>query len=564
MSKTFFTIIIALLLGLSLFAQEEAPQETAAEEQEAQTNLWQPDIMQDGRFIQIGEYSIENPYKQRSSKLLDGKNRNQLWRFFMHGVTDLRGYPIPWQALDATPPTIPLDDKSIINVPYKKSDLPAVTLVESKSIRFPKPMIAGDVLAASHGEIIRVFIWIKGEDTGRNADLYTGSPSITLTLVDGTGTEVAIAEPLFKTRGTFPWFCYHLDVKVPFNFTAAQPQATSTEENAEGAETAAENSEGEQTEEGTGGNSDDDAAIRALAQQLIGIQEKGDEDEVHQTAPGLYVTLKNPTSGIAWFSTLSWQKIKATEAILSPSAKATSIDPVTGSYAPNPDHDELPMHLLFGLAPNAPWGFLKGTSALKPLISIDNLKECLEEGKNDWLFMLHVLPYLYSLYNNGMLLKTMTEFEEGWDIALLEYIQSAQNPSTGLWEVNGVPNLFVTEAILKNTFSAQPPPYKDWTPEPTPWREIRNSSSHTRMPSSTPSSRPRRAATSDRPPGTTAPSTPTWPTLLPARASATFQPPPPPPTSCAMPSPMAHPRRAPPRRTWPSPRHGTSSCPSCL
>ena len=467
MPNRIFTIAFTFLFALALFAQEEAPQENATEEQQPQTDLWRPDIMQDGRRIQIGDYAIENPYKQRNSKLLQGDNRNQLWRYFMHGVTDLRGYPVPWQALDTTPSSLLLDEGAVIDIPYKKSNLPAVSLVGEKSLRFPKPLLTGEQLAASRGEYIRVFIWIKGEDTGRKADLHTGSPTVKLTLVDGSGSEVATTAPLFKTRGTFPWFCYHIDVKVPFNFTIAQENAAdaSTEAPAD-----AENADAENADEAPAAENSEEEAIRALAQQFIGIQGDAEQATVEAIAPGLYVTLVNPTFGVAWFSTLSWQKIKPEEALASPAAKRKALDPVTGSYAPNPDHDELPMHFLFGLSSDAKWNFLKGTQTLKPLVEIENLTECLQEGRNDWLFMYHALPYLYSLYNNGMLLKTMTEFEKGWDTALLEYIQSAQNPSTGLWEVNGVPNIFVTEAILKNTFSAQPPPYKDWTPPATPWK----------------------------------------------------------------------------------------------
>ena len=63
MSNRIFTIAFTFLFALALFAQEEAPQENATEEQQPQTDLWRPDIMQDGRRIQIGDYAIENPYK---------------------------------------------------------------------------------------------------------------------------------------------------------------------------------------------------------------------------------------------------------------------------------------------------------------------------------------------------------------------------------------------------------------------------------------------------------------------------------------------------------------------
>ncbi|MBR4673994.1 MAG: hypothetical protein IKP00_05965 [Victivallales bacterium] len=479
MLKHVYRISLALLFALSLFsfgqedtAVDDAADNAAEEGEQSQADLWKPDVMQDGRFIQIGEYTIENPYKQRSSRLLHGDRRLQVWRYFMHGVTDLRGYPVPWQAIDIMPPTVLLDPNTIISLPYKKSNLLPVALEGGKSATFPKSLIAPEMLYASRGDYIRVFVWIKGEDTGREADLYTGCPGFTLSMIDGTGTEVATASPMFKTRGTFPWFCYHIDVKVPYSF--AQAKTEEKKEEAESAESteenAAENSETEENAENQNETNAEEAAIRALAEQFIGIKEEKEDAEAVKRLPGLYITLCNPTSGTAWFSTLSWQRIKADETIFSPSAKITALDPMMGSYAPNPDYDELPMHLFFGVPSEGKWTFLTGTKALKPLIDTDNLNECLEIAKSDWMYMLHAVPYLFSLHANGILLKTMPDFESGWAETVLDFISSSQQPSTGLWGVNDAPNLFITDAILKNTFSAQVPPYHDWTPHATPWR----------------------------------------------------------------------------------------------
>ncbi len=476
MFKHLYRFSFAFVFALSIFtfgqdAAVDAGEENAEGEQ-AQVDVWKPDIMQDGRLIQVGEYTIENPYKTRNSRLLHGDRYLQIWRYFMHGVTDLRGYPVPWQALGCTTPDFIIDPAAIITLPYKKSNLPAIVVEGGKSVAIPKTVVDAGTLFANRGNYIRIFVWIKAEDTGKEADLYSGCPGIDVSLVDGTGAVVATASPMFKTRGTFPWFCYHVDVKVPYSFANVQVEEKSSE-----AEETVENTEAaEGTEEAENTQANDDesaanAAISALAKQFIGIKDDADEAEEAKTMqPGLYVTLSNPASGKAWFSTLSWEKVKVDDTIFSESAKFRALDPVTGSYAPNPDYDELPMHLFFGLSADKKWKFLAGTKALKPLIYKENLSECLEMAKNDWMYMLHAVPYLYSLYTNGMLLKTMPDFDKGWDEAVLNFISGIQDSSTGLWGVNEVPNLFITDAILKNTYSAQAPAYLDWTPSPTPWK----------------------------------------------------------------------------------------------
>ena len=473
MLKHFYSLSFALVFALSIFTigQEDTAVgagEQGAEGEQQQVDIRKPDIMQDGRLIQIGEYTIENPYKSRNSRLLHGDRRFQVWRYFMHGVTDLRGYPVPWQALDCAAPDIVFDPAAFISLPYKKSNLPAIMVEGGKSVAIPKAVVDAETLFASRGDFIRIFVWIKAEGTGKDSDLYSGCAGLRVSMVDGTGTVVANASPMFKTRGTFPWFCYHIDVKVPYSFSKAEAE----EKKSEAEETLEENTEAADNAEVTAeqdDSADDDAAIRALAQQLIGIKEENDS-ESKTLLPGLYVTLFNPVSGKAWFSTLSWQRVKADETIFSPSAKLIALDPVMGSYAPNPDYDELPMHLFFGLSADNKWNFLAGTKGLKPLIYKENLVDCLEKSKDDWMYMLHAVPYLYSLYNNGVLLKTMPDFDKGWDEVVLSFISRTQQSSTGLWGVNDIPNLLITDAIIKNTYSAQAPAYIDWTPQPTPWK----------------------------------------------------------------------------------------------
>ena len=74
MLKHLYKISLAFMLVLSIFCfgQEDAAveaSEAGADGEQVQVNPWKPDIMQDGRLIQVGEYTIENPYKHTQETL---------------------------------------------------------------------------------------------------------------------------------------------------------------------------------------------------------------------------------------------------------------------------------------------------------------------------------------------------------------------------------------------------------------------------------------------------------------------------------------------------------------
>ncbi len=158
-----FSFVFVFALSIFTFGQDAAVDagEENAEGEQAQVDVWKPDIMQDGRLIQVGEYTIENPYKTRNSRLLHGDRYLQIWRYFMHGVTDLRGYPVPWQALGCTTPDFIIDPAAIITLPYKKSNLPAIVVEGGKSVAIPKTVVDAGTLFANRGNYIRIFVWIK-------------------------------------------------------------------------------------------------------------------------------------------------------------------------------------------------------------------------------------------------------------------------------------------------------------------------------------------------------------------------------------------------------------------
>ena len=462
MSKKMFRLLASLMF-VPLFiavlnAQEDAPADN--EEGDGKTvevNPWQPEIFQDGRMITIGNYNIENPTALVSSPLLRGANRPRMWRFFMNGVSDAKAYPVPWQALGIEDSK--LDAAVVIETSHKKSTLPTLLLKGGEKVAFEKPLIAPEMAYNLRGQILRFFVWIMAEETGKGADLWKGAPSIKLTLVDGSGNVTANVKSIFKTRGTYPWFCYHVDMQIPYNYTI--PIKANTEE----AENAA---EGEQpAEDENKQENDDDASLAAI------LFSQGDEEEqpISKDA-GLYITLANPVSGKAWFSTLSWQRIPYNYYMFNPAAREQRLDPETGSYAPNPDYDELPMHFFFGLAKNAKWNYLNGTKVLPDLTRKENFEKYLANIDKDWLAMQYALPYLVPVFNNGKLLKTVDNFEEGWETTLANAITKLQDSRTGMWCVNGVPNIFVTEQIISNCFAAKPLSRKDWTSPEQTWKGL--------------------------------------------------------------------------------------------
>ncbi|MBO4345647.1 MAG: hypothetical protein J5833_07820 [Victivallales bacterium] len=455
----FAALAVLPFFTMQLYAQNDAPPENNdGDAQAAEANPWQPEIFQEGRMITIANYTIENPTALNSSPLVRGSNRPRMWRFFMNGVSDGKGYPVPWQALGIEVGR--LDTEAVLDISHKKSNLPALLLKGGETVSPTSPVITPEAIYSMRGQTLRFFVWIMADEAGKGVDLWKGAPTVKLTLVDGGGNVAATTKSVFKTRGTYPWFCYHLDMKVPFNYTIPVKETAE----ADVAETGA---EGEDAAEGEAKTESDDSALNAI------LMDFGDEDEqpISKDA-GLYISLANPVSGKVWFSTLSWQRINPRDSMFNPATRDLRLDPETGSYAPNPDYDELPMHFFFGFAKHARWNFFHGTKVLPDMTRKANLEKYLAGIDKDWLAMQYALPYLVTAYNNGKLLKTLDDFEEGWDATLAAAIKKLQDSRTGMWCVNGTPNIFVTEQIITNCFAAKPPVRKDWTPQEEAWKGL--------------------------------------------------------------------------------------------
>ncbi|HPY91521.1 MAG TPA: hypothetical protein PLT23_12390, partial [Lentisphaeria bacterium] len=197
----------------------------------------QPVFYSYGREIVIGKYSIINQWMsgRRATEPAPDKPDQRFWRFFMHGVTDAGAMPKSWTSClgpDQNPEEV-LDFQADINNEVKSSNLPAIRLAGGQSILLQKPVLGAAELGQLRGSYLRLFIWIKAENTGQGAELWHGAPSLELLLQDAAGNLIDVEATVFKTRGTYPWFCYHLDLAVPFNLdvaAAAEPGAATAAE----------------------------------------------------------------------------------------------------------------------------------------------------------------------------------------------------------------------------------------------------------------------------------------------------------------------------------------------
>ncbi len=376
-----------------------------------------------GHLIEIGPYRIDNLWQGQERKGVVAED----WRYFMHGMKDASAYPLAWDEFIDESQQKYLDKTTVLKTPVKVSNVPPIVLKGGESMIPSKPLLDLNTLALFRGTTLRFFVWIKGEGTGVRTSLWEGAPQLCFYLKDSQGTLIGSYPSLFSTRGSFPWYCYQIAVDVPYTLATGGV--------IESAETVG-----------------DEAAVSWA--ELIGLRTDVDNEmEANElqlpAAGGLYVQLKNPVSGTVWFSTISYEKVTARNT----PTKDGMVDPVSGSLAPNPDYDELPMHIFFGLANLRKWNFLKGNKAFGDLTRIDGLKAYLRTASGDWSHMLHAVPYLVQIYNVGTQQNQTPEFEKGWLETLAAWLESMRSKTTGLWKLNGRDSLELTEAIVGNSYS---------------------------------------------------------------------------------------------------------------
>jgi len=444
----------------------------------------QPVFYSYGREIVIGKYSIINQWMsgRRATEPAPDKPDQRFWRFFMHGVTDAGAMPKPWTSClgpDQNPEDV-LDFQADIRNEMKSSNLPAIRLAGGQSILLKKPILGAAELGQLRGSYLRLFIWIKADDTGQGAELWHGAPSLEPILQDAAGNLIDVEATVFKTRGTYPWFCYHLDLAVPFNLdlaaAAAEPGAApaATEPAATEPAAAAAAEPGAAPAAAVAVDPMDALGgfIDLVPGQLAKPEPTAEKGSALPPGAGLFLRLANPASGTAWFSTLSWKRTPYVESLFNTRTKDSRIDPRYGTLAPNAEYDELPMHFFYGLSQRQHWEFLLGTKVLPNLTRVANLKAYLKTAPDDWADMVHVAPFLAYMYSCGVLLETAPPFEKDWSRVLITTLRGMQDLRTGMWKVNGQPNLMATWKIASNSFNPIRQRRADRPPKSTPWLSI--------------------------------------------------------------------------------------------
>ncbi len=446
----------------ALLATEGAAANPDAAAAPAELAAPEPVVSATGRVVLFGKDRVDNVWVPEGRGQLLPAPDASFWRCFMHGQTDVFTRIVPWQTVLAPEQVQLLDSAGTVDTKFKKSTLPSLRIAGVANVVPAKPLIGLEQLEKLRGRMIRVFVWIKGKDTGAGAALWHSAPTVSLHLKDANDKLVHESTGIFRTRGTFPWFCYYVDMPI----YVALKTTPDVVEAAAATETPAEAPEdnlgsfADLLKNDDGGNGD---------------PEQTDDFQVALPAGGgLYVSLNNPQSGTAWFADLSWKEINSRDTFANVLLKEQRVDPQTGSLAPNPDYDELPMHVFFGLSKNKPWNFLGGTASLPDLSRNQQLEAYMETVEGDWMHMLQAVPYLVYIYNTGQILKCTPAFEDGWSQRLLQRLQRLQDPRTGLWTVNDRPNLLVTRRIAENSFHTHNFLRGDRPEHPTPWLCVNN------------------------------------------------------------------------------------------
>lgn len=398
-SKTVISCLLSALFSVTALGQ-------------AQDGETEKKIVEAG-FVEVDGRRVEHTWQANVAEVFgaDGSGR---WRHFMHGLTDEGGVPFAWEPLLSMEQELWLSGERVRG-DVKNSDLYSLRVAGGTDFTLPRPALSLSELGGRGGSVLRLYIWIRGEGTGEGGPLWESAPQVSLILRDGMGVEQLRVDSMFRTRGTFPWFCYHVDMRIPSDFSAL-----------------------------------------------------GDTG----VAGGVFIRLANPTSGSAWFCTPSWEFLVGEAAEAATGQLPLSFaDPKRGTFAPNPDYDEMPLNFVYGL-PNGDsikWRFIDGNLQARSLVLSYDLAAYIESVKNDWFHMTQSVPYLLYLRTVGVPLKRIPELQPGWAERLAAALSGLQNAKSGMWQLNGRDNLLLTYLLVSQCFTPEYPRRPNEPAYPSEW-----------------------------------------------------------------------------------------------
>jgi len=363
---------------------------------------------------QVGTYTVESSGPWTTAERLRPRPP-ELWQVFMHGVIDHFAKPAAWDDLlsKEQPAETWLDkDWLLQGNPFRSSTVPSLKLGPGQVLVTGKPLVPAERLRDLPGKTVRVFVWMSGKDTGQGRYLWDAVPRADVLLTDGTGKVVSSWQGLMATRGTFPWRCYYRDITLP---DPARP-------------------------------------VAELVTTDVG-------DGLARTR-GVYLRLTNPASGTAWFSTPSWEVV----GLANTYAPGDLQDPFTGSMAPNPWYDELPVHLASpsvryrGTDPAYAWAFLGGRARGAANVADVTTKAGLEAylkmvAANDPHHLVHGMARLPEWLHAGLVFKCLPPTEPDLLAFLGERVRAGQDAQTGFWGYAQAPqSMAATAAIVERAF----------------------------------------------------------------------------------------------------------------
>ncbi|MGV8096937.1 MAG: hypothetical protein AB2L24_34195 [Mangrovibacterium sp.] len=140
-----------------------------------------------------------------------------LWQYFQYGMVDFFATPIEIEDLflPEQDPDKWLVEGHPVDNPYKKSDAPALRLPGESQFMLGKPLPMD--MKSVQGKKIRIYIWEKGINVGRNESLNSwGDPPDIYMYIKNTENKIISSESFhLGSQGTFPWHCFYEDLYIP-------------------------------------------------------------------------------------------------------------------------------------------------------------------------------------------------------------------------------------------------------------------------------------------------------------------------------------------------------------
>lgn len=335
----------------------------------------------------------------------------ELWQAYMHGVVDQFAKQIKLQGLyksDENSAAL-FDPDQTLETPFETVSAPSLRLdagaVVDAAAKLPI------VISSWRGKQLRLFVWMKGEDTGLASDSWGSAPGMDVLFKAADGTVLAAAPAYMKTLGTFPWHCYYQDVLMPTT----------------------------------------------------------------EALEGVYVRFHNRGAGTAWFSGLSWEAIGFPNAYtneekqdpvtgsLAPNPKFDEL-PAHLRWGKARRYD---WSFFRGPAGGAPGiGF--------DLTTVAGFRDYYHSrAKQDRQHMCQAVRFLADWYHHGTRMQLLPPMEDGWPAGVAAVIVADQDPETGFWGLEGAPrSMAVTWSLVDGLFGARRIRRPDREDVPMPWLSL--------------------------------------------------------------------------------------------